>query len=177
MTLPNPRPTTILQKVLPHRLATILLEQNPSPPQLRPKPANQILKSARSNRITKIKTIHIGLIDPALQGIGHSLGTANGSGMGAGDGQVLEDVLLCPFLILEARDGGGPGIDHGLNAGGTGELEVFVVGELGDVGAGPAAEEGRGAFEVGVLEEVLEFGVCFFVAFVDDDEDAGEKFD
>ncbi|KAH9826923.1 hypothetical protein Tdes44962_MAKER09899 [Teratosphaeria destructans] len=97
--------------------------------------------------------------------------------MRAREGEVLQHGLLGPLQPGRAGDRGRPGGDQALDPRGAGEGEVLVVGEGGEVGAGPAAEERRRAFEVGVLQEVLEFRLCLFVRFVDDDEDAGDEFD
>lgn len=148
MPLSHPRPQSIAQIILSHRLSHIPFLQDAPLPQLRPQISNNILKRIRRDRITNIKPIHIRFFNPLLHNIRDRLWTPHSARMCARNCQLLQHVLFRPFHIFEARNSFRPRVDEGLNCWRTiFEREIFVViGKLGEVGPCPASEEGRGTF-------------------------------
>lgn len=179
MILPDARALSVGQERLAHTSSgdrVVLLEHTPRP-ELRPQVLDHVLESTRRSRVAQVEPVDAGLGDPPLQDIRHRLGAADRLGVGPGYRELLQHPGLGPLEPLGARDGGRPGLDHGLDRARARERKVVVVGEVGKVRTRPPAKQRRRPFQVCVLEEVLEFGLGFLVCLVHHDEDAGEEAD
>ena len=135
---------------------------------------DEVLEGTRGDVVRQVDAVQATLVDPALQLVSNLNRVTNNDIAHAAEGGVLSDGLAGPLLVLRLQGEGG---QEGLNRLGLHVVQNLVLVELGQVNAGPAADDSLCRVEVDVLLVLLVLCLCLLLGLIHDDGEHCEDLD